>query len=380
MSDTEPIAKLDCRYFRGDKPCVHRCGCKGCIQYIPMGTRILIIKLDAIGDVARTTTILRALRREHDPCHITWLTHPLSEEMLMGNQLIDVLLAYRPESLEPLRVQKFDKVLSLDKTARAAAVAEWVKADVKLGFGLSPFGTVYPFNKGAVYAFMLGLDDDLKFRRNAKTYQEIIFDSVGLKYQRDEYAIEIGPADRRYAADLLTQLGVSPLDTVVGLNMGGGSAFANKMWAAPRAIDFLRALTKQVDCKVLLFGAERERAAMDQIMRAALPRVVSAGTGNTVRQFQALVGRCAVLVTGDSLGMHLAIAEKRPAIVLFGPTCAQEIELYDRGEKIISKLPCVPCYRPNCDRASTCMEAIEPGAVLEAVKRWLTNAKMLKLL
>ena len=300
--------------------------------------------------------------------------------MLRGNPLINVLLPYRPESLEPLRVQRFDRVLSLDKTARAAAVAEWVDARVKLGFGLSRFGTLYTFNKESEYAFQLGLDDDLKFRRNTRSYQEIIFEVVGLKYQRDEYVIEIDANDRCHADALLSGLGVSPDEALIGLNLGGGSAFANKMWSAPRAVQFLRALLKQVECNVLLFGAERERAAIEEILRAKLPRVFSAGTGNTIRQFQALVGRCALLVTGDSLGMHLAIAERRPAIVLFGPTCAQEIELYDRGEKVISAAPCVPCYRPTCEQSPTCMEGIEPGPVLEAVKRWLAHEKKLKLL
>lgn len=371
--------KLDCRYFRGDKPCVRQCGCEGCRHYAPMGKRILIIKLDAIGDVARTTSILRPLRRAHEPCHITWLTHPIAEEMLRGNPCIDVLLAYRPESLEPLRVQRFDIVLSLDKTARAASVAEWANAPVKLGFGLSPFGTVYPLNKECEYAFQLGLDDDLKFRRNTRTYQDVMFECIGLKYAQDDYLIEIGKEDRRAADGVLARLGVGEGETLVGLNMGGGSAFVNKMWLVPRAVEFLTLLLKQVECKAVLFGAERERAAMEQIMRAGIPGVISAGTDNTIRRFQALLGRCAAVVTGDSLGMHLAIAEKRPAIVLFGPTCAQEIELYGRGEKIISPMPCVPCYRPNCDRAPTCMDAIEPGTVLEAVKRWLARENRLKL-
>ena len=183
--------RLDCRHFRGDKPCRYACGssaasgprsgasepgperaeggqagpstssgppatpsgCWTCSHYEPMGRRILIIKLDAIGDVARTTPILRALRKKYNPCHITWLVHPTAEEMLRGNPLINVLLPYRPKSLEPLRAQRFDSVFSLDKTPRATAVAAWANAPEKLGFGLSEFGTVYPLNPESEYAF-----------------------------------------------------------------------------------------------------------------------------------------------------------------------------------------------------------------------------------
>lgn len=363
--------KLDCRHFRSEKPCRFKCGCAGCKHYEPMGKRILIIKLDAIGDVARTTPLLKPLREKYGPCHITWLVAPAAEEMLRGNPLIDVLLPYRPESLEPLRVQKFDLVLSLDKTARATAVGMWVQGQEKLGFGLSEFGTVYPLNPEAEYAFQLGLDDDLKFKRNTRTYQEIIFEAVRLPYARQEYCIEIDKADRDHADRFLSLMGVAPRDVVIGLNLGGGSAFAHKMWNARDAQRFVVAMLNEVSCRVLLLGAEREKDAIDEIMQARLPHVINSGTRNSIRQFQALIGRCAVVVTGDSLGMHLAIAEQRPAVVLFGPTCAAEIELYGRGEKIVSPLACGPCYRAECDRRSTCMQAIEPAAVVDAVKRWL---------
>jgi ADP-heptose:LPS heptosyltransferase len=366
--------KLDCRHFRGDKPCRFACGCEGCANYAPMGKRILIVKLDAIGDVARTTTILRPLHAKYDPCHITWLVHPAAEEMLRGNPLIDVALPYRPEALEPLRVQRFDLVLSLDKTPRATAVAMWSNAPEKLGFGLSEFGTVFPLNPEAEYAFQLGLDDDLKFRRNRKTYQEVLFEAIKLPYAKEEYAIEIDDRDRRRADALFEQWQIAPLTVVIGLNLGGGSAFANKMWNAGCATAFLEALMKELPCKALLFGAERERATIEQILAAGRPNVLSAGTGNTIRQFQALLARCTVVVTGDSLGMHLAVAEKRPVVALFGPTCAQEIELYGRGEVIAAPSHCAPCYRPECARNPSCMQEIEPGPVVAAVKRWLNRA------
>jgi len=367
--------KLDCRHYRGEKPCRFACGCAGCVHYSPMGTRILVVKLDAVGDVARTTAILEPLRRKYHPCHVTWLVHPSGEQLLAGNSRIDVLLAYRPEDLESLRVREFDLVLSLDKTPRAAAVATWVRAGEKLGFGLSRFGTVYPFNPEAEYALALGLDDDLKFRRNTKTYQEIIFEAVRLPYSREEYCLEIDDADRAAADEMLRRLGVRRDAPLVGLNLGGGAAFANKMLGAPEAIGFVRALRAETDCTVLLFGAEPEREKVRRVLEAGLPGVHDAMTPGSCRLFQALLGRCDVVVTGDSLGMHLAIAEKRPVVVLFGPTCPQEIELYGRGEKIVSPLDCAPCYRARCARTPSCMEAIRPEAVVGAVMKLLADPR-----
>jgi len=336
-----------------------------------MCKRILIVKLDAIGDVARTTPLLEPLRRAYSPCHITWLVAPMAENLLKGNRRVDVLLPYCAESLEPLRVQAFDLVLSLDKTPRATAVATWANAPEKRGFGLSEYGTIFPFNPESEYALALGLDDDLKFRRNTKTYQEIVFDCCQLPYRSEEYALDLPDEAREYAEARLEQWAIAEGETVIGLNLGGGSAFANKMWEPPQCLEFVRTLRDVLDCKVLLFGAERERERIERILIDAPDNVLSAGTENTIQQFQALLGRCAAVVTGDSLGMHLAIAEKRPVVVLFGPTCPQEIELYGRGERIVSPVDCAPCYRSRCDKSPTCMEAIEPRAVVEAVKRLL---------
>ena len=44
-----------------------------------------------------------------------------------------------------------------------------------------------------------------------------------------------------------------------------------------------------------------------------------------------------VVVCSDTLGMHLAIALKKKIVVLFGPTCPQEIDLYGRGVKALRR-------------------------------------------
>ncbi len=368
--------KLNCRYFRGDKPCQFSAGgpfrCEGCGDYSAMGRRILIIKLDAIGDVARTTCLLPALAKKHRIMHVTWLVAPEGVDLLRDNPLIDVLLPYDAASLERLRVERFDILLSLDKTVRACAAAETVKAREKRGFGLSEFGTVYPFDKNAEYALELGLSDELKFRRNTRTYQDVLFEIAGMKFEGEDYCLPLTDAHRAFAKEFCEREQIAADDKVIGVNLGGGGAFANKMWGAERCIEFAHLLRKKMPkARVLLFGAEREREKMEHVATCGGPRVLSTGVNNSIKQFQALLSRCNAVVTGDSLGMHLALAEKRPVVVLFGPTCAPEIELYGRGASIVSPADCVPCYRGVCHQSLTCMDAIRAEEVMSALKRIL---------
>lgn len=58
-----------------------------------------------------------------------------------------------------------------------------------------------------------------------------------------------------------------------------------------------------------------------------------------------LIHQCHLIVTGDTLALHLAIALKKLVVTFFGSTCHQEIDLYGRGQKLIADVHCVPCYK-----------------------------------
>ena len=60
----------------------------------------------------------------------------------------------------------------------------------------------------------------------------------------------------------------------------------------------------------------------------------------------------------DSLAMHLAIAQGVPVTAFFAPTSAAEIELYGRGEKVLSTAPDYCSYRPDADNSSLTTERL----------------------
>ena len=82
---------------------------------------------------------------------------------------------------------------------------------------------------------------------------------------------------------------------------------------------------------------------------------------------------CDLVVTGDTLGMHLAIGAAVPVVVLFGSTCPQEIELYGRGEKVVTPISCHPCYRKECDITPSCQDLIAVDVVHAACRRVLSS-------
>jgi len=366
--------RLDCRQYRGDRPC--RAGVQGvcptaCPAYDPMGFRILVIKLGALGDVIRTAALLPGLKETWPASHITWVSRPSGVRMLAHHPQIDRLLPLDAETLAHLEVERFDLVLSLDKEPGPAGLAMRVPAAQRRGIGLSRYGTVYPLNPECAPYFALGLDDEQKFRGNTQSYPQLIYQALGLTYAGQRYELFPAPTDRAHAAAVWNALGVRPADAVVGLNTGAGRVFANKNWPEERFAALARRLARRTGVRVALLGGPDEQALNARIARAC-PGVLDTGSTHAELQFAALVERCGVVVTGDTMALHVAVALRVPVVALFGPTCAQEIDLFGCGERIVTGLPCSPCYRRECDRTPNCMDDIDLERVLAAVDRWLT--------
>jgi ADP-heptose:LPS heptosyltransferase len=369
------IVHYDCRHFLGHKPCVFRRECAGCPHYAPSGERVLVIKLAAMGDVLRTTPLLRGLRRAHPACHITWLTESSVLPMLHGIAEIDRLLAYSCESSLQLQCETFDQLYCFDKEPKATALAMKIPAARKAGFGMSSYGNVMPLNRESEYAFELGINDPLKFRVNTKTYPELVYECAGLPYPvPQEYILPDLSSEIRDAAAYLAECGVMPGDIVVGLNTGAGSVFATKKWTEEGYIQLADRLAAERGTRILLLGGPEEIERNERIQAAVRHPIINTGNNNSVRRFAGIVGNCRLVVTGDTLAMHIAIGLRVPVLVILGSTCHQEIELYGRGAKIVSDLDCSPCYLNNCPREPSCMQAVQPDRVYQAAAELLARA------
>lgn len=366
--------KPDCVHFRGEKPCRFRRACADCPEYEPFSgrTRVLVIKCRAQGDVLRTTAILPALLRKYPRAHVTWVVDPESLDLLAANPLVDRALPYDFETVVALGAQDFDVLISLDKEPGLTGLAQAVRAAAKFGFGMSAAGNLAIFNPEAAYAFALGVDDDLKFRRNEKTYQEIAAGAAGLDYRRDEYVFALPEAAGERAAAFWKKRRIVAKRPAVGLNTGAGSKFETKQWPAGHYEKLIRLLLAKTGANVFLLGGLREKA-FNEALAAKFKgrgRVFDTDAGNSLLEFAGFIDRLDLVVTSDTLGLHLAVALRKKVVALFGPTCPQEIDLYGRGVKLFLGEPCAPCYRKTCDDGR-CMNRITPDSVFAEVRKLL---------
>lgn len=374
MTDSFDIIHDDCRHYRGDRPCIHRRACDGCAHHDPFIEQVCVIKFASLGDVVRTLCILPELRRQYPKARITWVTLPRAARLIEDHPLIDRVLSFDAHTALILAAERFDLVLSLDKEPEPCALAIALRSDDTRGVGLNDFGKPIALTDHAAHYMRLGLSDELKFHRNRSSYPRLIHEAVGLPYRGHSYELPLASEVDQAARERLAGWGWSPGLPTLGINVGAGDVFANKMWQPDRIAQLLAQLKSRLhDTQVLLLGGPAERHIMDDLL-ARHPWLIHTGHDNDERSFVALVNACDVLFTGDTMAMHIAIARSKRLVVFFGPTCEQEIDLFNLGEKLIARTPCSPCYKRNCDQHDQCLDAISITHACDAIARQLDLA------
>ena len=372
----------DCRLFRGSVPCrpnkLYNRECSDCGDYVPSDSSLLFIKLDAAGDVVRSGALLPALKEKHPTARICWITRSEFLALIEANPYVDEALPYDVTGLSLVQARKWDFVYSLSNDLPSAALATLAAAtQAHFGYHLDKNGLLCATNEAAWSWLKMAAFDRVK-RANQRSYQELMYDIAECSPPISRPCISLTTEVRQRANDVIIGLFSEREQDIriVGINVGSGARWPKKMLDGATIARLCKGILEVSGAvRVVLFGGAAEKEKIDAIL-ALLDRdarVVSAGTDNSMLEFAALIERCAVLVTGDTLALHLATAFSVPTIAVFGPTSLPEI--YDYGgsvARISSDLECLGCYA-DCRRTVHCMNSIPDTAILDRVKLFLTK-------
>ena len=366
------ILKTDCKHFPGDRPCIPNKTegkkCDDCNYYEPVNFKMLIIKLDAIGDVLRTTSILHSLKAKHPAAHITWLTKSNAEQLFKNNKLVDRVLLYEePGTVAKMETEEFDLLIHPDASPTSSAIAAKVNAKLKKGYISDKLGKVIPVNEDAIEWLEMGAFDEYK-KKNKKSYQQIIHEIAGLKFQNGEIIINLTDEEKKFQKRFYEENNLSRFEYLIGLNTGASKRWQFKQWRFDGYLELIKKLTPNKNIGILIYGGPEE-IERNQKLKNNFPNAIDTGSQNSLREFFALLGLSDIIVTGDTLALHAATALKKQTICLFGPTSNEEIEDYDRIIKIIPDMECLVCYKQRCDFVPNCMDLITVEMVLSAIEK-----------
>ena len=286
--------------------------------------KALIIKLGATGDVVRTTPLLRQLHGE-----VTWLTTAKNSVLLDG--VIDNLHCFSWEQRARILGCCYDLAINLEDALDVAQFLRTVKCGEIFGAYVRPNGSV-TYTESSKRWFDLSLissygrheADRLKLL-NRQTYQELIFDGLGLRFVGETYLLP-EPIETGLSGD-------------VAIAADAGPVWPMKRWA------YYGQLKRQLENSGLIVNVLPKRPSLLEHL-------------SDVQNHCCLVG-------GDSLPMHLALGTGTRCVTLF--TCTSPWEIYDYGiqKKVVSPRLEEFFYKRGYDPRAT--SAISVDEVLSAV-------------
>jgi len=335
---------------------------------------VLIIKLRYIGDVLLATPTVRAIKAARPDVRVTMMVNRGTEDVLSGNPDIDEIVVLDKESLAAqwrliagLRRRRFDTVIDLTDGDRSAFLS-WISgAPVRIGFNDEHRwrGWCYTQVIQPVPGVRHRIDRDLE-----------VLKPIKIQAGSMDTQLWLTPEEGNSADQLLDQLGIQPLQSIVILQPGARYWF--KAWPPERFSELADRLTSQYGCQVLIGGGDQDIDLAQQIRQMAKSKPIIMAGRTTIKQFAAIAKRSALFVGSDSGAMHIATAVDTPVVTLFGPSDPREWGPRGGPAEVIYKgVDCRACFHPTCQRGEqNCMQLITIDEVMIAAARLMGRARL----
>jgi heptosyltransferase-2 len=351
--------------------------CKEVVSFLrkPSGgdeiKKVLVFKLDHIGDVFLATPAIKELRLKFPNARITVIVGSWAKEVLEGNPWVDELISY--DAYWHNRTK--DRKLNIKETIRLIKSLRKERYDIFFDM------------KGDILAILLGFLCGIRRRvgfGNAgggffltdevpivpgRHQTEILLDAVrvmGDDIGDSRPEIFLSEKEKRFAEEFLQSQGVNSRNSLVGIHMGAG--YPSKIWMPERFAELINRISKK-GLKVLLVGGSEDLKNFESARPGILDSVINAIGKTTIKETAALINRCRLFIGNDSFPVHMAAAMGVPTVVIFSAV-NDSLRWAPKGEQvkvIKSEVPCGDCEKWKCDVGKKCLQLITVEKVFEQV-------------
>ncbi len=351
----------------------------------PLVHRLLVVRLDNIGDVIMLGPSLRTLRQALAQASITLMASPAGAQAAPLLPWIDDLIIHRAlwqdvsgslahdpgreqELVQTLQERRFDAALiftSFSQSPHPAAYACYL-AGIPVRAGQSKeFG-------GAVLSQWIKPPPDETHQVDRNLF---LLESAGFRPEERQLSLSVPPGARITADRLLAEVGIQP--GVPFIVLAPGASCAARRYDPVRYAAVARQLPSRTGMHVVVVGSLRESELVRPILDPAHDRVVSLVGQTSIPQLAAVIERSALVIANNSGPMHIADAFLRPTLVLYSGT---EYESQWRPRSAPATLlkrsvPCSPCYNFHCPYNMECLD-VPPEEVLAEASHMLTQSSL----
>jgi ADP-heptose:LPS heptosyltransferase len=335
--------------------------------------RILIVRLDEIGDMVMFSPFLRNLRRIAPEAHITLVVKPAVSNLVENCPYVDEVLVFdqgvdRRLRLFVLPVRAF--VFGRKRLGRkgydlailprwdsdyyyAAFVAFWSGARRRLGYSEHCHKHKEKVNAG-FDRLLTHVVQDTEIRHETERGEKLLNLMQSTEWNNSQ-EVWLTEQDHAFAEHFLAEHGVAKGDLLVGMAPAGGHS-ALKQWPLENFAAIGRWLQTERGATIVIVGGPGD-APLAAELQACLPgRVINAAGKTGLRELGAILTRCGAYLGNDSGPTHIASAAGLPLIALFGSSCRHRFAPLNRSRVVYRELACGPCHQGHMpDRCTRCI-------------------------
>ena len=335
--------------------------------------KILVVRLDHIGDVLYSSVVLENLKKQFPTAHITVLVGSWAQGVLANNPYLDRLMVYDApwfsrqhkrifglrsylRLIRHLKEEHFDLGLELRGDFRHILLMALAGVTYKVGYGITGGGFL--------------LDRRVYYQEDAHVLEHAleVLRSIRVNITRTNPQFFIAKEDDAQARALWEAWGVVKDDTLVVLHPYAG--FSSKHWLDERFCALAEELSKELAAKIAFVGSDADKERIEALRKRCSAPLFNAAGATTLGMLARLLKRADLFIGVDSGPSHLAAVMRTPSVVLYSATNRQHVwgPLGENTIVIQKDVPCGNCQKLDC-RRHDCMETISVDEVVEVAVR-----------
>ncbi|MEO5569481.1 MAG: glycosyltransferase family 9 protein [Bacteroidia bacterium] len=313
--------------------------------------RILIRRVDNLGDMVLALPALKALRNHFKESHIT---------LMVKQEHKSLVKKYADDFLAPLPLENFDTLSKLYQHC----------INIEYSF---PSGYKPVVKNKLPRVFHIGTVDWNKPKHISKH----IFDGLrahGIKGTYSKSSIELNSTAKQFAKTWFAKNKLSTTGNII-VSLDPNSGFEKKCWSIKGFLQVCKYLVEEFNCKIIIPVTAADNEKANYLLRN-LPKGNCFLLQGQLIDVVAILAKCDMHIGNDSGVGHLAAAVNTPTVSIFGPTDPLLWKPFGKKSVVVFKkeIECPGGYEhAQLCKLQKCLVRIKPQDVIDGILYCMTK-------
>lgn len=308
--------------------------------------KILVIRLDRIGDVVLSTPVIRALRQNFPQAIIHFLVKEYTLDIVAGNPHINEVCVYGKDKLE----KDYDIAIALHPGIHQNYLTFISGAYLRIGYASSG---------GGFFLTNIVADNSQECSCHEVELTLKAMEALGCFAKNKYLEIYENKQAKEFIQHLLLELGIFSTDFLVIIHPGARQKYLR--WDNEKFSHIAARLMRERKAKVIIIGTPVERKLIEKIS-LDMPQGLFYCPDLTLSQLISLLSRGNLFIGNSTGPMHIAAALGIPVVAIFGPKHPRDSYLrwgpWSQKSIVVSKkTDCRDCLPAKC-RDFKCVHSI----------------------